>query len=81
MAANFPGAGNVGPSVSVITETISRGASVPGGVRTAVILGEGSRSETLVSSAVGAGNDGFNITYSSVPLDGMEDISKLLFIH
>ena len=65
MAANFPGAGNAGPGVFVETQTISRGASVPGGVRTAVILGEGSRSETLVSSAVGGGNDGFNVTYSS----------------
>jgi len=65
MSANVAGAGNAGPNVFVETQTISRGASVPGGVRTAVILGEGSRSETLVSSAVGGGNDGFNSTYSS----------------
>lgn len=65
MAANFPGAGNAVPGVYVETQTISRGASVPGGVRTAVILGEGTRSETLVSTAVGGGNDGFNVTYTS----------------
>ena len=63
--ANFPGSGNTVPSVVSLVETISRGASVPGGVRTAALLGEGSRTEILVSSAVGSGNDGLDETYST----------------
>ncbi len=63
--ANIPGAPNVLPDVFAEVVTNSRGASVPGGIRVAAIIGEGSRSETIVSSAVGAGLDGFNSTFTS----------------
>lgn len=58
MAANFPGAGNAVPGVYTQTETITSGVSVPSGSRTAVLIGEGNRSEVIVNSAVGSGNDG-----------------------
>lgn len=54
------------PGVNVDVETLSRGASVPGGVRIAAFIGEGSRSETLVAAANGGGNDGLNPTYTGV---------------
>lgn len=62
--ANIPGGENVLPSVKVLVETRSRGASVPIGVRTAGLLGEGSRTERLVASANGRGADGYNDTYT-----------------
>lgn len=63
--ANIQGASKAVPQVIASTETQTRGASVPGGTRTGAIMGEGSRMERLVVSAVGNGNDGFNSTYSS----------------
>lgn len=63
--ANIPGATNILPGVYDIIETQSSGASVPGGIRIASIIGEGSSSETLVSAALGGGQDGFNPTYTS----------------
>lgn len=63
--ANIPGASNVPPSVNVETVTLSRGVSVPGGVRTAAILGEGKRVERLVTSAVGGGNDGLDTDFGT----------------
>lgn len=63
--ANFPGGQNALPDVYVDVETRSRGVSVPGGVRTAAIMGEGARFERLVTSAVGGGNDGLNDTFNS----------------
>lgn len=65
MAGNFPGAGNAVPQVVTNVETLVSGVSVPSGTRLAVILGEGHRNETLVSSAVGGGSDGFNSSYNS----------------
>lgn len=65
MAANFPGAGNAIPSVYSEVVTLSNGASIPSGVRQAVLMGEGLREERLVASAVGGGNDGLNSSYSS----------------
>ena len=62
---NFPGSGNALPGVYSEVVTLSRGVSVPGGVRTAVIMGEGSRRETIVASAVGGGRDGLNPQYTS----------------
>lgn len=59
------GSGNELPGSYVIVQTRSRGVSVPGGVRTAALIGEGSRFERIVNSAVGGGNDGFNEDYSS----------------
>ncbi len=63
--ANIPGATNILPGTIVETVTQSRGAAVPGGIRVTAIIGEGSRSETLVSNALGGGRDGFNSTYTS----------------
>lgn len=62
--ANIPGAQNVSPAVKVLVETRSRGGSVPVGVRTAVLMGEGSRTEVIVPSANGRGQDGYNAAYS-----------------
>src|SRR5260221_5056290 len=54
------------PGVYDVVTTLSKGVSVPGGTRLAALLGEGSRVETLVSSANGSGNDGLNITGTSI---------------
>lgn len=64
MAANFPGSTNALPDVYSLTETIPGAVSVPSGARIAALIGEGARRETLVSGAVGGGNDGLNPTYS-----------------
>lgn len=50
------------PGVYDVVTTLSKGVSVPGGTRIAALMGEGSRVETLVSSAAGSGNDGLDIT-------------------
>lgn len=63
--ANIPGATQVLPGVITDVVTQSTGASVPGGVRIAAIIGEGARSEIIVASANGGGNDGLNPTYTS----------------
>lgn len=62
---NFPGGQGVlpGPFTDVITQ--SRGIAVPGGLRIAAMIGEGSTDETIVSQANGGGNDGLNPTYTS----------------
>ena len=65
MAANFEGAGNAVPGVYTKVSTLVTGVSVPAGTRLAVIIGEGAREETLVSDALGDGNDGFNSSYTS----------------
>jgi hypothetical protein len=66
MSGNIPGSGgSVLPGTFTDVVTQSRGASIPGGVRIAAIIGEGSRSEVIVSSALGGGSDGFNSTYTS----------------
>jgi hypothetical protein len=53
------------PGVTVDVETISSGVSVPNGTRLALLVGTGARSEVVVSSAAGGGNDGLNPTYTS----------------
>jgi hypothetical protein len=58
--ANYPGGSNDVPSVVTEVVTVSRGVSVPGGVRLAAIVGEGKRVERIVSSAIGSGNDGLD---------------------
>lgn len=63
--ANIPGGAGILPSVVTDIITQSKGASVPGGVRIAAIIGTGARSETIISSAVGGGQDGFNPTFTS----------------
>jgi len=65
MAANWPGSTNDVPGVTVLVETLSRGVSVPSGTRLAVLMGEGQRTERIISSAVGGGNDGLNPDYTS----------------
>lgn len=67
MSGNIPGTGGIAlPGAYSIVETQSRGASVPGGTRIASFIGEGSKSEVIVSSALGGGKDGLNSTYTSV---------------
>ncbi len=62
--ANIPGiSGFVQPGAFARDRVISRGVSIPGGVRIACIMGEGIREETLVDSAAGGGADG-NTTHS-----------------
>lgn len=63
--ANIEGASSVVPGVTSEVRTLQRGVSVPIGVRLALLMGEGLTEEILVGSAVGAGNDGFNSTYTS----------------
>ncbi len=65
MTAQFAGANNAIPGPYVEIETISRGVSIPSGSRLAMIIGEGSRSYRIVSTAAGGGNDGFNSSYTS----------------
>jgi len=62
---NIPGASFAlpGPFTDVVTQ--SRGTAVPGGLRIAAMIGEGTTNETIVSSANGGGSDGFNATYTS----------------
>jgi len=63
--ANIPGAAGAIPGVYTDVQTVTSGVSVPGGVRLAAIMGEGARTEVIVSSALGGGLDGFNPTYAS----------------
>ena len=65
MAANISGATSVVPGVYSETRTLQRGVSVPIGVRLALLMGEGLKEEVLVGSANGAGNDGFNASFTS----------------
>lgn len=62
---SIPGATFPVPNVYSTVTTLSSGVSVPSGVRLACILGEGSRIETIISSATGHGLDGLNPAYSS----------------
>ena len=62
---NISGVSNAIPSVFSTVTTLSRGVSVPGGVRLACLMGEGSRVETIINSAAGHGLDGLNSTYTS----------------
>jgi hypothetical protein len=63
--ANIQGTVNPLPGAYTNVTTQSNAVNVPGGIRTAVILGEGYRTETVVSSALGAGKDGLDPTYST----------------
>src|SRR5690606_23119523 len=65
MAANVPGATSIVPGVVSETRTLQRGVSVPIGARLALLMGEGLKEEVLIGSANGAGDDGFNPTYTS----------------
>jgi tail sheath protein len=64
--ANIPGiSGTVLPGTIVNVTTLSRGASVPGGIRVASIIGQGAASQTIISSALGGGQDGLDPTYTT----------------
>lgn len=63
--ANIPGATDILPGVVTDVITQSRGVSVPGGTRIAAMIGEGSTDETIVSQALGGGQDGLNSSYTS----------------
>lgn len=63
--ANFPGGNGVLPGVFTDVITQSRGLAIPGGSRIAAMIGEGSTDETLVSQALGGGQDGLNSSYTS----------------
>jgi len=57
--ANIPGiSGYIQPGTFARDRVVSKGVSLPGGLRLVSILGEGLREEVLVSSANGEGNDG-----------------------
>ena len=62
---NIPGATNALPGSYTDVVTVSRGVNVPGGSRIAAIIGEGSTSETIVSTAIGGGKDGLNPTFTT----------------
>lgn len=57
--ANIPGiSGFIQPGAFARDRVISRGVSIPGGVRIVCVMGEGLREETVVESALGSGQDG-----------------------
>ena len=57
--ANIPGiSGYIQPGVFARDRVVSRGVSLPGGLRTVCVLGEGLREETVVAAAKGGGEDG-----------------------
>ena len=67
--ANIPGvSGYIQPGAFARDRVVSRGVSIPGGVRVLGLLGEGSREETLVESALGGGQDG--VASPSGEIDG-----------
>ncbi len=53
------------PGAYSTVTTLSSGASVPGGIRVASIIGQGQVNQVVVSSALGGGADGLNPTFSS----------------
>ncbi len=56
---NIPGiSGFTQPDTFARDRVVSRGVSIPGGLRIACIIGEGLREETIVESAIGGGADG-----------------------
>ncbi|MCZ2224566.1 MAG: hypothetical protein LC122_13155 [Chitinophagales bacterium] len=63
--ANIPGLTTANPGVYSDVITQSRGVSLPGGVRIAAIIGEGSTDEILIATAQGKGKDGLNSSYTS----------------
>lgn len=57
--ANIPGvSGFIQPGAFARDRVISRGVSIPGGIRIVCVMGEGLREETIIESAVGSGQDG-----------------------
>src|ERR1700735_4852462 len=64
-SANIPGAPNAIPGTFTDVVTVGSGINVPGGLRVAAIIGEGSASETIIASAQGGGLDGLDPTYTT----------------
>ena len=57
--ANIPGiSGFIQPGAFARDRVLSRGVSIPGGLRIVCVMGEGLRGETIVQSARGSGQDG-----------------------
>jgi len=57
--ANIPGiSGYVQPGTFARDRVVTRGVSIPGGLRVACIMGEGIKEEVIVDSAFGEGQDG-----------------------
>lgn len=57
--ANIPGiSGFIQPGAFARDRVVTRGVSIPGGVRIVCVMGEGLREETVVLSAQGSGQDG-----------------------
>lgn len=57
--ANIPGiSGYVQPGTFARDRVITRGVSIPGGLRIACIMGEGLKEEVIIESAAGGGQDG-----------------------
>ena len=68
---NLPGlSGYQTPKVVARDKVVSRGVSVPGGLRLTCIVGEGLREETIVSSATGGGADGSSAASPTGSADG-----------
>src|SRR5271167_1453330 len=63
--ANIPGATNALPGVFTDVITQSSGVAIPGGSRVVAMVGQGTTSETIVSQALGGGQDGLNPNYTS----------------
>ena len=65
--ANFPGiSGYIQPTTISRVRTLQRALSIPGGIRTLAVIGEGARAETIIESAQGGGADGFKPDYTAV---------------
>ena len=57
--ANIPGiSGFIQPGAFARDRVLSRGVSIPGGIRIVCVMGEGLREETIVQAAAGGGEDG-----------------------
>ena len=57
--ANIPGiSGFIQPGAFARDRVVTRGVSIPGGLRIVCVMGEGRSEETVVQSAVGGGEDG-----------------------
>lgn len=57
--ANIPGiSGFIQPGAFARDRVVSRGVSIPGGIRIVCVMGEGLREEIIVDSALGSGQDG-----------------------
>jgi hypothetical protein len=66
MAGNIPSSGgSVLPGTYTLVQTISSGASVPGGIRVTSIIGQGAAAQTIVAAAIGGGQDGLDPTFTT----------------